>query len=198
MAADATLALPAAAPPARPRVLLVGTALATSATLLVFAGLLGFYLTARADVLAAGETWLPEGANIPLTPGTMALGSMLLSGITMWWAVYAVGRNDRQSAYLALGITMVFGISVINATSFLYTQMELPIESTAAVLIYTVTGAHLAMIIIGLIFAAVMTFRTLGGEYHGRDREGLTAAVMFWYATIAVDAVIWLAIYVTK
>ncbi len=63
---------------------------------------------------------------------------------------------------------------------------------------YGFTGAHLAMIVGGLAFAGVMTFRTLGGEYHGRDREGLTAAALYWYVTIAAYAVIWLAIYVTK
>lgn len=195
---DAALALPPAPAPARPRVLLVGTALATMATLMAFAGLIGLYLSVRADTLASGATWLPDGSNIPLTPGSMAFATMLLSGVTMWWAVDAVGKNDRQSAYLALGLTIFFGVAVINATSFLYTQMDLPVTSTPGVFIFTVTGAHLAMIIIGLVFAAVMTFRTLGGDYHGRDREGLTAATMFWYATIAVHAVIWLAIYVTK
>jgi hypothetical protein len=43
-----------------------------------------------------------------------------------------------------------------------------------------------------------MTFRTLGGEYHGRDREGLVAAALFWFVTIAAYAVIWYAIFVTK
>ena len=49
-----------------------------------------------------------------------------------------------------------------------------------------------------LVFAGVMTFRTLGGEYSGRDREGIVAASLFWYATIAVYAVVWYAVYVTK
>lgn len=198
MAADATLALPPAAPPARPRVLLVGTALASIGTFMAFAGLLGIYLSARSAVIHKGVAWLPKGASIPLTPGNMGFATMLLSGVTMWWAVDAVGRNDRQSAYLGLGLTIFFGLAVINATSFTYTQMHLPVRTTPGVFIYAVTGAHLAMIIAGLVFATVMTFRTLGGEYQGRDREGLTAAAVFWYATIAVSAVIWLAIYVTK
>jgi heme/copper-type cytochrome/quinol oxidase subunit 3 len=196
--ADAALALPPAPKPARPRVLLVGTALAVMGTVMAFAGLLGVYLSERSQVLAKGGSWLPEGSTIPLTPGNMAFATMLISAITMWWAVDAVGRNDRRGAYLALGLTIFFGLAVVNATSFLYTQMELPVSTTAGMLIYTVTGAHLVQIAAGLVFAAVMTFRTLGGEYHGRDREGLTAAALFWYATIAVDAAIWLAIYVTK
>lgn len=198
MAADAALALPPAAPPARPRVLLVGTVLATGATLMAFAGLLGLYLSQRAAVLAQGGTWLPEGTQIPLTPGGIGMVTMLLSGVTIWWAVDAVGRNDRPSAYLALGLTIMFGLAVINATSFLYTQMDLLVSTKVGLLIYTLTGAHLAMIVAGLVYAAVMTFRTLGGEYHGKDREGLVSAALFWYATIVVNAAIWYAVYVTK
>lgn len=196
--ADTALALPPGVTPARPRVLLVGTALASAAAVMAFAGFVGIYLSIRADAIAKTGTWLPKGAGLSLTAGNIILATMILSGITMWWAVDAVGRNDRQSAYLALALTMFFGVAVVNATSFLYSQAKLPASTTAGALIFTVTGAHLAMIIVGMGFAAVMTFRTLGGEYHGRDREGLTAAALFWYATIAVQALIWLAIYVTK
>ena len=56
----------------------------------------------------------------------------------------------------------------------------------------------IAGMLILLVFAALMTFRTLGGQYAGRDKEGISAAAMCWYATFAVYAVIWLAIYVTK
>lgn len=196
--AETAIGLPAAPLPARPRVLLVGTALSAVAAFMAILGLVGIYLSARADVISTGATWLPEGSNIPLTPANMAFATMLLSAVSMWWAVDAVSKNDRQMAYLALALTMFFGIAVINATSFLYTQMHLAVTTTPGVLIYTITGAHLAMIVVGLVYAAVMTFRTLGGEYHGRDHEGLTAAALFWYVTIAAHAVIWLAIYVTK
>ncbi len=198
MASSAALALPPAAPPARPRVLLVGTALAVAGTVMAFAGLIGVYLAQRHAVLAQGGTWLPDGTSLPLTPGTIGMATMALSGVTIWWAVDAVGRNDRPSAYLALGITIMFGLAVINATTFLYKEMGLAVNSKPGLLIYTVTGAHLAMIVAGLVYAVVMTFRTLGGEYQGRDREGLVSAAVFWYATIGVYAVIWYAIYVTK
>ncbi len=198
MAADAALALPPAPKPVRPRVLLVGTSLAAAGSFMAIVGLVGFYLSARAGVLADGGVWLPDGTTIPLTPGNMAMATMLISGVTMWWAVDAVGKNDRQMAYLALGLTIFFGIAVINATTFLYSQMHLPVATSQGVMIYTITGLHLAMMVAGLTYAGVMTFRTLGGEYHGRDREGLTAAALYWYVTIAAFAVIWLAIYVTK
>jgi heme/copper-type cytochrome/quinol oxidase subunit 3 len=50
----------------------------------------------------------------------------------------------------------------------------------------------------GVIFIALMAFRTLGGQYSGRDREGIVAALIYWYVTVAVYAVIWYTIFVTK
>ncbi|CAN5211182.1 hypothetical protein BH20ACT3_BH20ACT3_01600 [soil metagenome] len=200
MATDAALVRPPSAQPARPRVLLVGTALAAAASFMVIVGMVGVYLATRAAVInsAPDARWLPDGVVLPLTPGNMAFATMVLSGLTLWWAVDAVGKNDRQMAYLALGLTLFFGVAVINLTSSLYAQMDLPVDTTPGVMIFAVTGTHLAMMIVGMVYAAFMTFRTLGGEYKGRDREGLVAATLFWYVTIAAHAVIWLAIYVTK
>ena len=196
--ASTALALPPAAPPARPRVLLVGPALASAATVMAFVGLLGYYASTRAAVVAEGTRWLPEGSNIPLTPGNMAFATMLISAVSVWWEVDAVGKNDRQMAYLALGLTIMFGVAVINATTFLFSQMALPVASTPGALIYTITGAHLAMLVLGMVYLSVMVLRTLGGEYSGRDREGLVAAALFWFVTIAVHSAIWYTIYIVK
>lgn len=196
---EASLALPSPAPPARPRLTLLGTALALGAVSMMFAGLIGIYLSYRAEALRTTGAWLPAGATIPLTPGNTAMFTLLLSAVTMWWAVDAVGKNDRQHAFLALGLTILFGVCFINMTSFLYSEMKLGVaKSPAGLLIHVITGAHIVMVVIALVYAALMTFRTLGGEYAGRDREGLSAAALFWYGTIAVYAAIWLAIYVTK
>lgn len=192
----------------RPRVLLVGTALVAAAIVITFAALIGLYLAVRHSVitgpLVEGEApvWFADaGSPIPLTPANMAFGTMLLSCVTMVWAVDSVKRNDRRNAYFALAMTILFGAAVINATTFIYTQIDLPIAggtNPAALLFYVVTGAHLALMIGALVFALLMTFRTLGGEYAGRDRDGITAASLIWYLTTAIFGVIWYAVYVTK
>lgn len=200
--------VPDDAPPggSRPRVLLVGTALAGGSIIMLFAGLIGLYLAVRHAVITGPlvddepPVWLADGNPIPLTPANMAFATMLLSCVTMQWAVDAVRKNDRAHAYFALFLTIFFGGAVINATAFLYQQTGLPIAgpSPAGLLFYAVTGAHLALIVGALVFAALMTFRTLGGEYVGRDREGIVAASVIWYLTTAIFGVIWYAVYVTK
>ena len=47
-------------------------------------------------------------------------------------------------------------------------------------------------------FAAVMGFQALGGQLTGRDAEGMSAAALYWYVTVAVYSVIYYGIYITK
>ena len=58
-------------PPARPRVLLVATVLATAATVMVFAGLLGIYLRERAaDHRRAAARGCPRASPSRSRPAT--------------------------------------------------------------------------------------------------------------------------------
>ena len=187
--------------PARPRVLLVGTALASGASFMVFAGMVGVYLSVRSSVIAGGDRWLPAGVDLPLTPANMGLFTLLMAAVTMQWAVDAMGKSDRPHAYLAMGTTLLLGVSHIVMMAYYYTQMNLVLNgesSTQSVLIYSITGLHLAMVVAALIFIALMAFRALGGQFTGRDREGVASAAMFWYVTIAVYAVVWYSIFIVK
>jgi cytochrome c oxidase subunit III len=189
--------------PRRPRVLLIGSALAAVASALTILSMLAAYLGVRASLVADGGESLPEGVTIPLTPGTMNMATMVMAAITAAWAVYALRNQDRVHAYLALGLTALFGVAFITQTAFLYTEMGLvlgdPAEASAqALLIYAVTGAHIAMTVGGLLFLGIMGFQALGGQLTGRDAENMSAATLYWYVTVALYAVIWLTIYVTK
>jgi heme/copper-type cytochrome/quinol oxidase subunit 3 len=171
----------------------VGTLFASGAAVMLFAGLIGTYLSVTA------ESGLPENVTIPLTPPNMAAVTLLMSVVTVHWAFYAIGNDDRVNTYVALGLTLVFGLAYINVAVFLYTQMGAAIAGSAAeLLIYALSGAHLALTIGSMIFVALMAFRTLGGQYSGRDREGLAAAVVLWDTMVGIYLVIWYAVYITK
>lgn len=196
--ADAAIVQPPAPAPTRPRVTLIGTYLVAGASFMAVMGLVGIYLSNRAASLAETGAWFSDDVTLPLTPGNLAFGTMLISAVTVAWAVDAVGKDDRTMAYLALGLTLLFGLSVVNLTVFLYKVSGIGVDTTAGLLFYVTTGAHLVMMIAGMLFLVAMTVRVLAGDYRGRHREGLVAASVFWYATVAAHAVIWLAIYVTK
>lgn len=189
------------APPRRPRVLLVGTTLASAASIALFGGLLAAYFALRADVVGQGEQWLPDGASIPLTPGNMTMVTLAMSLVTAQWAVHAGKQRDRGHAYFALGLTVLLGIAHVVQLGFLFTQWELPLNgepTTQAVLIFTIMGLHIAMVAAALIFFTLMLLRSLGGQFTGRDVEGLSAAALYWYVTVGIFVVLWYGILIVK
>lgn len=197
--AAATRALPPAPPVQRPRVLIVGTAFAMAAVVMTMAALLGVYLAQRAAVVGAGDTWLPDGVVIPLSQPNIMMATLVMGCVSVQWAVSAIARDDRVNAYLALGLTLLFGFMVVVMTTYLYSLMGLDIAGSAqAVLIYVITGAHLALLIGSMIYLALMSFRALGGQFTSRQHDGISAAALTWHVQVAVFFVIWLAVYVTK
>jgi heme/copper-type cytochrome/quinol oxidase subunit 3 len=183
--------------PARPRVLLVATVLVGAAVAAGFVALLAIYLAARADTLAAGDEWLAE-ADIPLTPANLSLIGFVLSVFTMQWAVYSIGNDDRRHAWMAFAATLTIGALHLVGMGFLYSQMGLTVASPDGALVYALTGAHLALLVVAILFAALMAFRTLGGQYSAKDKEGVVAAAVVWYLMVALYGVIWYAVLVTK
>jgi heme/copper-type cytochrome/quinol oxidase subunit 3 len=179
---------------------MVGTAFAIAAMLMAFAGLIGIYLEQRATSISSGLAWIPDKVVIPLSQPNVMLFALLASAVTMQWAVYAVRRDDRPHAYLALGITLVFGFAVLNMAHYLYTVMglDMSVASVTPVLIYTITGLHLVALLGAMVFAGLMAFRALGGQETSRHYDGLSAAAMFWHAQVVVFIAIWYAIYITK
>jgi len=189
------------APPRRPRVLLVGTTLASAASIALFGGLLAAYFALRGDVVSQGEQWLPDGASIPLTPGNMTMVTLAMSLITAQWAVHAGKQRDRGHAYFALGLTVLLGIAHVVQLGFLFTEWELPLNgepTTQAVLLFTIMGLHIAMVAAALIFFTLMLLRSLGGQFAGRDVEGLSAAALSWYVTVGIFVVLWYGILIVK
>lgn len=178
----------------RRRELLFGTAFATAGVAMGLITLIGAYIATRD---ATGAAWLSTN-EIPLTQPNMQLVTLGMSVITMQWAVWSINRDDRYHTYLALGTTMLLGVAFVNQTSFLYNMAGVAMVSAEGPLFYGVTAGHLGMVVAGLIFMALMGFRTLGGQFSSRQPDGISAAAIFWYAAVALYAVIWFAVYVQK
>ena len=182
------------APPIRRRELLFATALASAGVVMVFVTLVGAYLAARNG---AGEAWL-EGSRIPLTQANMQMATMVMAAVTMQWAVYAISRDDRLHAYLALGITLLLGLAFVNQTTFLVKQAGVVLAEPGGALFYSVVGVQTAMVLAGVVYIALMGFRALAGQFSSRQPDGISAAAVYWYVCVATYAVVWIAVYVMK
>jgi cytochrome c oxidase subunit 3 len=191
-----TLALPAAPAPAPRRQLFVGTALAALAGTTLVGGMLAVWLLQRDRVVSLGERF-PESYTIPEVATNVML--VTICGVCLFaqWAVYAAKRRDRGNVGLALGLVILLGIAFINAQGFVWYKMGLVAgEGTYAGMFYAITATMVALVAIGVIFAAIAAFRFLGGRVD--ESELLAAHALYWYFAAAAFAAVWFVVYVTK
>jgi len=196
----------------RKRTLQIGTALVTGMWVMYFGGLFGTYVSSRnawQDVQAglaveggSAISWIPDSAQVELTAPTVMTWTLLMSCVTMQWAVYSFKRSDRRHGLLALGTQAMFGAAVINQVVFQWNQLGLVIDDTsgssAATLIYTITASHVAMIIMAMVLLAFAAFRALASSDTKDHVDVVASAATFWYAMVGLYFVIWILIFITK
>jgi heme/copper-type cytochrome/quinol oxidase subunit 3 len=182
----------------RPRTVVVASVLATGAAAMAFLGLIAIYITRRAAATASGEEWFSEGA-IELGPAGMMMLTLLLSSVTVQWAVQAVGDDDRPHGLMALGLSLLFGVAVLNQFWFLYQDTGFTIDgSEAELLFYVVTGAFIVMLMVAMLFVALTALRALAGQLNSRHIDGVQAAAVYWHTVVVLYGVVWYAIFITK
>jgi heme/copper-type cytochrome/quinol oxidase subunit 3 len=199
------LALPAASAPERRHSLLVGTSFAVAAGAAAFAGLLGTYLVARERELdalrEAGKTvrFLPNGVVMPELPSNIMLFIFLGASLMAQWAVYAMRRGERRHAAMAIGLVFLFGLGVLNLQIAVYRALDVGLTSSPfATLFFGATGAFMIALLVGLVFAVVTAFRSLGGRYAATDTDGVAAFALYWHFLTVAFVAVWLVVYVNK
>ena len=178
----------------RRRQLLFGTMFVSAAVAMFEFSLVASYLAERAG---KRNVWLTEN-SIPLTQPNMQFAALILGSIFVQWAVWAIARNERGQAYLALGCTAVMAAAFLNQITFLWQRVGMTMAQAEGPFFYAVTGANFAFIALALGFILLMAFRALGGQYSARLPDGISAAALFWHVNVALYAVVWLAVYIMK
>lgn len=188
----------------RNRTLLVGTAFAAVASIMVFIGLFAVYISIRqnneflVENGLGGSLWFPEGA-VQIAPGTMMLFTTWISAFSMAWAVQAIKNDDRRNAYAALGLTLLMGAAVINQMAFAIGDFGLPVDrSTPALMLYVLYGSYIVFLAIAVTFVFLMMIRAIAGQFNSRNADGIQAAAIYWYATVIMYMPVWYLITITK
>jgi heme/copper-type cytochrome/quinol oxidase subunit 3 len=195
------LALPSAAAPAPRRQLFVGTALGCVAAGSLIGAMLALWMRMRTAALDVTDGfWVPKGIKVPMVPANTMLLAFVPIGIFAQWAVWAARRDARTQTALALSLVGVIGVAIVNAQSYIYARMKMPINGKGATafnsMFYAVTGTFVLLLVIGVGFSVITMFRYLGGRTS--DREIVSAHALYWYFLSALFFVLWFVVYVTK
>jgi cytochrome c oxidase subunit 3 len=155
---------------------------------MIFAGFTSGYVVRRADgnwlefVLPAGFFW-----------STIVV---LLSSVTMQWAVVMARRDRLEKVKIAIGVTILLGIGFIFAQLNAYGQLVnmglFLVGNPSSSFLYIITGMHALHIVSAIIVLFVIFANVYQYKVHSKSLMGIRLASIFWHFLGAL----WIYLYV--
>jgi cytochrome c oxidase subunit 3 len=136
---------------------------------------------------------------------------IVMSSVTMRWAVNAVKRNNQKNLKLAVGLTAILGIGFVVFQYLAWSQLvsqgiyfvgqikdikgayeyipagkETAAEigntgNVAGSFLYVITGLHIAHLAGGMIALFVVFSRALLGKYSAKNYNGVSICALYWH-----------------
>jgi heme/copper-type cytochrome/quinol oxidase subunit 3 len=182
----------------RPRTVLVGTMFASAAAFMAFVGVVLVYIRERSQARAVGAEWFPDG-TVELGPAGFVFATLILSIFTVQWAVQAINNEDRTNALVALALSGLFGAAVFNQLWFIINDTGFALSAnTPQFMFFVVLGTFAALMISAVAFVALTFLRALIGQFGPRKADSVAAAAFYWNTVVAMYAIAWYVIFVTK
>jgi heme/copper-type cytochrome/quinol oxidase subunit 3 len=168
------------------------TVIATEAALFAYLLFSYFYVSSQ-----VGGAWPPGGPpKLDLAiAGTVVL---LLGSVTMWWGEKGIraGRQGQLLAGLAASVVLAAVFVALEGTEWSHKSFT-PATDAYGSLYFTVTGFHLAHVLVGALMLAMLFVWTLLGYFGVRRHSTISIAVMYWHFVTAVWVAVFLTFYVT-
>jgi cytochrome c oxidase subunit III len=136
--------------------------------------------------------WVAELPRLTLAlPNTLVL---LASSVAVWFGEYGTKRGNRLVQLLGLGTAIALGIVFVVIQYFEWQAKPFTLTSSPyGSLFFTITGFHMAHVIVGLIILISLMFWA-AQDYFGPIRHSaVSIGAIYWHF---VDAV-WLAVFFT-
>ena len=172
-----------------PSALSVGVVVWLASELMFFAGLFAGWFSLR----SANEVWPPDDVHLAVGRTAAATVVLIVSSLTMHFAVVAAERDDRARTIRWLAVTGALGAAVLVNLGLEYAELEFSMSTHAyGSIFYLMTGFH------GLhLFGGILFMVAVAGLLSGRSKAPAAPSVevcaYYWHF---VD-VVWVAMFAT-
>ena len=167
-------------------------AVATEASL--FAALIAsyFYLRWYTD-----GGWPPSGADPKVLRPAFFTAAMVISGATMLLAQVGIRRGSQALLNVGLTLTGALGLTFIGLQAWDLVEKTkgfVPQDDAYSSLVYILTGAHAAHVVIGMLILGWVLVRALRGAYSGDRHLGVSVLALYWHFVVVLAVVIFVTV----
>ena len=170
--------------------------IATEATL--FTILLASYFYVRFNTV---EGWPPDGIDDPKLLRA-AVMTIVLAGSSLFVhaAESGIRRGSRRALVGGLAVGFLLGATFLGLQIWetdAVARDVTPRTNAYGSLFFTVTGAHSAHLVVGLLLVAWIQVRAWWGAYTPRRHLGVQVAAIYWHFVAVLQVVIFAALYLS-
>jgi cytochrome c oxidase subunit 3 len=162
----------------------------------LFAASMAAYLVIR----SRADAWPPPDMP-PLPTGLwVATAILLISGLTVHWAVRAARRDDQGTLIGAMLVTTLLGVvflavQIMNWGWLIWIQRASFDSGLYMGSFFLLTGLHALHVVGGLIYLAMVTARCFHGRYSSAYYPGVRYSAMYWHFLDAVWIVMFVLVF---
>jgi cytochrome c oxidase subunit 3 len=167
----------------------LGMVLFVASEAMFFAAFFGGYFTIKAN----SPEWPPPGTpHLKIDIASILTVILIVSSITVQLSLRSIRSGKGSRSTMWLGITIALGICFLSLQLYDYSQLGFGLkDGVFGTLFYVMTGIHMAHVIGGVVFLALVFGQARGGRLSSTHHDPLAAGAIYWDF---VD-VVWLCLF---
>jgi cytochrome c oxidase subunit III len=115
----------------------------------------------------------------------ISTGLIILSSVSMIYAVSALKQDKSSQSFFALLITFLLGVGFMAFQFLSWKELVVQeiffIGNPSGSFLYVISGLHLAHVIGGYIFLLAAMYKVAKGRYTANNYSGLTLCSTYWH-----------------
>jgi heme/copper-type cytochrome/quinol oxidase subunit 3 len=144
-----------------------------------------------------GHGWLPVAHPSLKLAGPDTIVLLSSSGV-IWWAEQGVKKGRRAQHLIGTALTMAMGLVFLIVQMFEWSSKPFSITSSSyGSLYFTITGLHMAHVVVGLIMLGVVLGWSIAGMFGPRRHTPVMISSTYWHFVDAVWIVVFTTLYLT-
>ena len=167
----------------------LGMVLFVASEAMFFAAFFGGYFTIKANA----PEWPPAGTpHLKIDIATVLTVILIISSITVQMSLRSIRSGNGSRSTVWLGVTILLGILFLSLQLYDYSQLGFGLkDGVFGTLFYVMTGIHMAHVIGGVVFLALVFAQARRGRLSPTHHDPLAAGAIYWDF---VD-VVWLCLF---